>query len=87
MNGEELAAALARLPGWQQDEGSIRRIYEFASYADAIRFVNRVADLAEAANHHPDMLVGYGRVTVILRSHDVGAVTERDVAMAENIDS
>ena len=51
-----------------------------------MRFVHRVADLAEAHNHHPDMHIEYKRVTLTLWSHDVGAVTKRDLRLAHAID-
>lgn len=87
LNDEELAAALARLPGWQQERNAIRRVYEFADFREAMKFAVRVADLAEAANHHPDLLVQWGKVTVTTWSHDVGGVTKRDLALAHAIDS
>lgn len=87
LGDEEVAAALARMSGWQQLPGAIRRIYEFSSFADAMKFANRVADLAEAADHHPDLLVQYRRVTVTLSSHDAGGITERDVRLARRIDA
>ena len=86
LNDEELAAALGRLPGWQQERNAIRRVYEFTDFREAMKFAARVADLAEAANHHPDLLVRWGRVTVTTWSHDVGGVTKRDLALARAID-
>jgi 4a-hydroxytetrahydrobiopterin dehydratase len=86
LSEEELAAALGRLAGWQQDRNAIRRVYEFADFGEALRFVKRVADLAEAADHHPDILIHYRQVTLTLWSHDVGAVTGRDLDLARKID-
>ena len=86
LRDEEVAAALARLPGWQQSGKAIRRIYEFASFADAMRFVHRVADLAEELDHHPEITVAYRAVTLTLWSHDRGGVTRRDIRMAMRID-
>jgi 4a-hydroxytetrahydrobiopterin dehydratase len=86
LGDEEVAAALAPMSGWQQLPGAIRKIYEFASFADGMKFVKRVADLAEAANHHPDLLVQYRRVTVTLSSHDASGITERDIRLARRID-
>jgi len=87
MRDEALAAALARLPGWQQEERSIRKVYVFADYREVRKFVNRVADLAEEADHHPDLLMGYRRVVVTLSSHDRGRVTRRDLDLAARIDA
>lgn len=84
---EQIAAALAELPGWQQDGGRLRRIREFDDFASAMRFVHRIADLAEARNHHPEIHVTYRTVTLTLWSHDVGGVTERDLDFARAVES
>ncbi len=84
---EEIAAALARLPGWQQAGRGIRRIYEFASFGDAMRFVRRVADLADELDHHPEILIAFRTVTLTLWSHDRGGITRRDIRMATRIDT
>jgi len=86
LGDEEVAAALADLPGWQQARDGIRKTYEFPDFAGAMKFTNRVADLAEAANHHPDLLVQYRKVTLTLSSHDVGGITKRDIRLAREID-
>ena len=85
LNDEEVAAALAQLHGWQQDGRSIRRLYEFDGFRAARMFVNRVADLAEELNHHPDILLGHHQVTLTLTSHDLGGITERDVRFARRL--
>lgn len=84
---QELEEALAALPGWQQAGNGINRRFEFDSYLNGVLFANRVAGAAEAANHHPDLLVTYRAVTVSLTSHDSGGVTERDVKMARRVDA
>ncbi len=86
LSEEELAAALAELPGWQQERDAIRRVFEFASFRAAMKFVHRVADLAEARNHHPDIDVRYRQVVLRLSSHDVAGVTSRDIGLAREID-
>jgi len=83
---EQIAAALAELPGWQQDDGRLRRIREFPDFAAAMRFVHRIADLAEARNHHPDIHVHAHTVTLTLWSHDRGGITERDIAFARAVE-
>lgn len=63
------------------------RDYEFADFAAAMAFVNRVAEAAEAANHHPDILVhGWNRVRLTLTTHSAGRLTDNDRRMAERID-
>lgn len=71
---------------WQEVDGALERTVELPSFADAIAFVNRVAGLAEAENHHPDILVSYRRVTIRWRTHSADAITARDRAMAAATD-
>ncbi len=85
LNDEEVAAALAQLTGWQQDGRAIRRLYEFSGFREARMFVNRVADLAEELNHHPDILLRYHDVTLTLTSHDLGGITQRDIRFARRL--
>jgi 4a-hydroxytetrahydrobiopterin dehydratase len=69
--------------GWRFEDDALVRELEFPSFGDAIAFVNRLADLAEAENHHPDIDVRYRRVTVRWSTHSAGGVTERDRELAE----
>jgi 4a-hydroxytetrahydrobiopterin dehydratase len=76
------------MAGWTQDGDAISRDFEFADFAAAIAFVNRVADLAEEAGHHPDILVhGWNGVRLTLSTHSEGKVTDKDHALAERIDA
>ena len=74
------------VPGWEHRDGALRRSVAFDGYRDAVAFTVRVALEAESANHHPDLLLTWGRVDVALTSHDAGGVTDRDVEMAHAID-
>lgn len=72
---------------WKRDGGAIVREYKLADFAAAIAFVNRVAALAEAANHHPDILVhGWNGVRLELSTHSAGGLTDADFALASQID-
>lgn len=72
---------------WRQEGESLARDLEFDDFKGAIAFVNRVADAAEAANHHPDILVyGWNNVRLTLTTHSEGKLTDNDRAMAETID-
>jgi 4a-hydroxytetrahydrobiopterin dehydratase len=78
-----------RLAGsaWTREGQSIVREHRFEDFARAIAFVNRVAEAAEAANHHPDILVhGWNRVRLELSTHSQGALTDADFALAARID-
>lgn len=81
----EVKQSLGKLHGWQQSGKAIQRVYEFPDFKAAMQFVNKVADAAEQANHHPDIDIRYNKVTLALVSHDSGGVTDRDVRMAEKI--
>lgn len=81
-----IEAGLGRLGGWTRDGASIRRTFEFASFMPAISFVNRVAEAAEAADHHPDIDVRYSRVTLVLSTHSAGGLTSKDFELAARID-
>lgn len=78
--------ALADLDGWERDDDAIVRALRFPSFLDAIAFIVRVADVAEAADHHPELTNVYWNVTVRLTTHDAGGVTQRDVDLARAID-
>jgi 4a-hydroxytetrahydrobiopterin dehydratase len=78
--------ALEGLEGWQLEDDAIVREWRFASFRDAIAFINRVADLADEADHHPDLWNSYATVRIRLTSHDVGGVSRRDLDLAASID-
>jgi 4a-hydroxytetrahydrobiopterin dehydratase len=83
---EEIAAGLERLPGWSREGDTITRTIRADTFPDAIALVVRVADAAELANHHPDMLIRWRRVTFTLSTHASGGLTAKDLAMAAGID-
>jgi 4a-hydroxytetrahydrobiopterin dehydratase len=81
----EIKTRLARLPGWERTGNNIRRTWTFSDFGGSMAFVNRVAALAEAADHHPDIDIRYSRVTLALSTHDAGGLTERDFDLAEAV--
>ena len=86
MTKDEVKARLLQHEGWERDGDEIERKFAFADFRAAIAFVNRVADLAEAADHHPDISIKYNRVKLTLSTHSEGGVTEKDFALAAQID-
>ena len=72
---------------WHEVDGALERTYELPSFAEAIAFVNRVAQLAEAQNHHPDIAVAYRKVTLRWTTHSAGGITDRDRDLAERSDA
>ena len=82
---QEIDGFLRANPKWKLKDGELIREWTFNDFNLAIAFVNRVAAIAEAANHHPDIDIRYNRVRLSLTSHDAGAVTSRDLKMAETL--
>jgi len=81
----EIQVALAELPGWEVRDGWLRREYKTPGFAHTMLLVNTIGFLAEAANHHPDLSVGYAQVTVKLQTHRIRALTDFDTALARKI--
>jgi 4a-hydroxytetrahydrobiopterin dehydratase len=82
-----VAALLAQVPGWRVVDGRLTRRFTFPDFVTAIRFVNRLADTAEAENHHPDFAVHYARVDVTIWTHAVDGLTENDFILAAKLDA
>lgn len=87
MTDVEVRSALGSLPGWRREGKELTKEYRFPDFMGAIRFVNRIAEVAEAAGHHPDLTVGWGRVGVALSTHSEGGITANDTALAATIES
>ncbi len=81
----EAQSRLASVPGWTIENGELTRAFKLPSFPAALLFVNAVGHLAEAANHHPDILIQYQDVKLMLISHDSGGLTTRDFALAARI--
>jgi 4a-hydroxytetrahydrobiopterin dehydratase len=87
LSDDEIRSGLRGLPGWERRDDEIEKVYELPSFADAIAFVTRVGFLAEKANHHPDLDVRWRKVRTVLSTHDEGGITEKDLALAGEIES
>jgi 4a-hydroxytetrahydrobiopterin dehydratase len=86
LSDEEIAARLDRSE-WERDGDEIVREWKFADFAAALAFVNRVAEAAEEANHHPDILLhGWNKVRLSLTNHSAGGLTPVDFEMAGRFD-
>jgi 4a-hydroxytetrahydrobiopterin dehydratase len=87
LNEEEVTARLRRLP-WEREGDEIVRERRFDDFKEAVAFVNQVAEVAEEANHHPDILLhGWNKVKLSLTNHSAGGITEVDFTMAERFDA
>ena len=87
LSNEQVTAALAGLPGWARMGDSLTKTFTFRTFPEGIGFVDRIALVAEELAHHPDITINYNRVTLALSTHDEGGITEKDVALAERIET
>lgn len=78
---------LTALPDWSLVNDAIQRTYQFKGFMDAVGFVNKVAALAEKADHHPDILIRWNKVTLTLSTHDSGGITQKDFDLAKRSDA
>jgi 4a-hydroxytetrahydrobiopterin dehydratase len=87
LNEDEVGSRLRRLP-WEREGDEIVREWRFENFVEAIGFVTRVAEVAEEANHHPDIFVhGWNKVKLSLTNHSAGGLTETDFDMAARFDA
>lgn len=87
LTAAQIRALLPTVPGWKRQGRVIARTYPFRDFAQAIRFVNTVARLAECAWHHPDIAIQCNQVTLTLTTHDAGGLTEKDFVLAGKFDA
>jgi len=87
LSKSEIEQRLRSLSGWKRDDDEIEKEFKFADFKQAMAFVNRVAEAAEAANHHPDIEIKYNKVELSLSTHSEGGVTEKDFDLAAKIDA
>ncbi len=86
LSDAEIAEALRGLPGWTRAGSAFTRTFRFRGFPEAVAFVGRLVAPAEAANHHPDLLVSHNKVHVTLMTHDAGGLTRKDLDLAQAID-
>jgi 4a-hydroxytetrahydrobiopterin dehydratase len=82
LSKEEIRQRLTSLNGWVLDGDAIRKTFTFSGFPAAVEFVNRLVPEAEAADHHPDVLINYKRVTLTYSTHSEGGLTAKDFAGA-----
>ena len=85
LSDEEVGKALGRLKDWRLDDGALVREAELASFPHAIQAVNRIAEIAENDNHHPDIDIRWRTLTFRCSTHSEGGITEKDTALAASI--
>jgi len=87
LDANALKAAVAKLPGWNIENGALTRTFSFPNFVEAMGFVQSLGVEAEQKQHHPDIDIRYSKVRVALVTHDAGGITSKDVAMAETAES
>ncbi|MEV0071389.1 MULTISPECIES: 4a-hydroxytetrahydrobiopterin dehydratase [unclassified Amycolatopsis] len=87
LSDSEISSALTTVPDWQRDGATITRSVTLSSFPNAVAYVVRVAELAEAADHHPDIDIRWRTVTFRLSTHSEGGLTSKDFALAAQIDA
>jgi 4a-hydroxytetrahydrobiopterin dehydratase len=86
LNAAEIEEVLKNHPAWRLQGEKLVREWTFKDFVEAMKFVNRVAGIAETAGHHPDIDIRYNRVVLGLVSHDAGGITQRDATIVGTID-
>ena len=86
LNTESIRGWVASHKGWKRQANKLTKEFTFPSFRDSIVFVNRIASVADSHNHHPDIDIRYSTVTVTVTTHDAGGITQKDLALAEQID-
>ncbi|MBE9375660.1 4a-hydroxytetrahydrobiopterin dehydratase [Saccharopolyspora sp. HNM0983] len=87
LSDDQVSEALQHLPAWQRDGAELHRTVEFAGFSQAIQAVNRIAEIAESEDHHPDIDIRFNKVTFHLSTHWKGGITANDTSMAQEIDN
>ena len=86
LDDDRISARLGELPGWERDGDEIVKTFALPTFPEAITFVTRIADRAEAANHHPDIDIRWRKVRVALTTHDAGGLSDLDFELAAQIE-
>ena len=83
---QEASRALGELSSWRAERGAISRTYETEGWGTTLMLVNAIGFVAEAADHHPDLEVSWAKVVVRLSTHSAGGITDKDIALAREIE-
>ena len=86
LDDDDISTRLGSLPGWEREGDEIVKTFELPTFPEAIAFVTRLADRAEAANHHPDIDIRWRNVRIALTTHDAGGLTDLDFDLATEIE-
>jgi 4a-hydroxytetrahydrobiopterin dehydratase len=87
MASGDITSHLARIEGWTHRDGAIEKNYRFGNFHETMAFVNALAWIAHAEDHHPDLALGYNRCTVRFNTHSVGGISINDFICAAKVDA
>ncbi|HTK37256.1 MAG TPA: 4a-hydroxytetrahydrobiopterin dehydratase [Pyrinomonadaceae bacterium] len=86
LSRDEIEQAIKGLNGWRAESDKLVKRFEFPNFAESLAFVNKVGERAEAADHHPDIKLGWGYAEFEITTHDRGGITDFDFALAREIE-
>ena len=87
LSEDEIAVRLAEIPKWTREDKTVARTWKFQGFPAALAFINRVGEIAESINHHPDIFNSWATVRLTLTTHDKGGLTNLDFDLAKQIDA
>ncbi len=87
LSADQIQESLGDLPDWSLNGDSLQRTFRFEDFVASMAFVERVAQLAEQRQHHPDIMIRFNKVTLTLTTHDAGGITENDFTLARATDN
>lgn len=87
LNADEILSRLAELNYWKVVEGKLLKRFTFTNFAEALEFINKIGAIAETHDHHPDINFGWGYAEIYITTHSAGGITEKDFALAKEIDA
>ncbi len=87
LSAEEILTKLGELNYWKVTGNKLLKRFNFNNFAESLAFVNKIGEIAETHDHHPDIIFGWGYAEIYITTHDVGGITIKDVAVAKEIDA
>jgi 4a-hydroxytetrahydrobiopterin dehydratase len=87
LTADEILKHLAELDYWKVIDSKLLKRYKFANFAESLKFINKIGEIAEMHDHHPDITFGWGYAEIYLTTHDAGGLTISDIAVAKEIDA
>jgi 4a-hydroxytetrahydrobiopterin dehydratase len=87
LSEEQVKVFLNMIPTWKFENDVLVKVFQLKNFKTALAFVDKIAQLAEAASHHPDILIQYNKVSLMLTTHEIGGITGRDFSLAQQIDA